>query len=63
MATKTPSSAPKRPVGETIRLVKDRFEAGLTPREIALGLGISTQAVHQHLARLRDAGQLEEASA
>jgi DNA-binding CsgD family transcriptional regulator len=37
---------------------------GLRPREIALLLGISTQAVYQHLDRLRRDGELpEEASA
>lgn len=38
-----------------LRMTKD----GLTPRQIALALGISTQAVYQHLARLRKEGLLE----
>jgi hypothetical protein len=48
----------KRPIGETRELVKSRALKGDPPREIALVLGISTQAVYQHLQALRDAGEL-----
>lgn len=50
----------KRGVGETRRLVKRRVDEGLGPREIALELGISTQAVYQHIASLREAGELPQ---
>lgn len=42
--------------------VKELTEQGLKPRQIALVLGISTQAVYQHLQKLRDAGELREAA-
>lgn len=44
----TRSDAPKR---ERVREMK---EQGLTPRQIALILGISTQRVYQHLKRIKD---------
>lgn len=34
--------------------------AGHTPRQIAKQLDISTQAVYQHLRRLRESGELTE---
>ena len=45
----------KRGVGETKALVRRHTKSGLTPQEIALVLGISTQAVYQHLKAIRDA--------
>lgn len=42
-----------RPAGETRYKVRDLTKKGLTPREISLRLGITTQAVYQHLHRLR----------
>ena len=54
--------ARKRPDGETKQIVLGRIKAGWSNREIALDLGISTQAVHQHIQKLRAEGQLEEAS-
>ena len=41
---------------EVLRLTR----VGLTARQIAGVLGISTQAVYQHLAKLRAEGALEE---
>ena len=48
-------SGPKRPSGETRALVKTHHDNGLTPRQIARLLEISTQAVYQHLQAIRDA--------
>lgn len=42
--------------------VKRLYESGLSPREIAKVLDMSTQGVHWHLKRLREAGRLEQAS-
>jgi predicted ArsR family transcriptional regulator len=44
--------------GETRILVLHYTRKGWTPREIAYHLDITTQAVHQHLARLREDGEL-----
>jgi hypothetical protein len=41
-----------RTLPKTRDRVKDLTEKGLTPREVAIQLGISTQAVYWHLARL-----------
>lgn len=38
--------------------VKDLTKKGNTPRQIALILGISIQAVYQHIERLRKDGEL-----
>lgn len=38
--------------------VRDMSRSGLSPREIAGALGISTQRVYQHLTRLRALGEL-----
>jgi DNA-binding CsgD family transcriptional regulator len=32
--------------------------AGLTPRQIAVSLGLSTQAIYQHITKLRELGEL-----
>lgn len=48
----------KRGVGETRALVKRHALKGLGTREIALIVGISTQAVNQHLRSLRESGEL-----
>ncbi len=49
----------KRGVGETKALVLRYLKQGLSIREIAQLCGISTQAVHQHIRRLRAEGALE----
>lgn len=46
------SGGAKRGVGETRALVKRYAEQGLTVREMAALLGVSTQAVYEHLASL-----------
>lgn len=51
----------KRGVGETRALVKQHVKKGLRTREIALLLGISTQSTNQHIARLRELGELPPA--
>ena len=38
--------------GETRQRVRELTEAGLTPRQIAHALNVSTQAVYQHLETL-----------
>jgi len=53
----------KRGVGETRSLVKKHARKGLSPREIAILLGISTQAVYGHLQSLRDAGEIPKEAA
>lgn len=42
--------------------VAELTRSGLTPRQVAAALGISVQAVYQHLARLRAEGTLEKMS-
>jgi len=49
---------PKKP--DTRQRVSDMTAAGMTPRQIALALSISTQAVYLHLKKLREE---DEASA
>lgn len=44
----------------TRETVRDMYRAGRSVREIAAALGISTQAVYQHLARLRRDGELPD---
>lgn len=44
----------------TRQTVRDMYRAGRSVREIAAALGISTQAVYQHLARLRRDGELPD---
>ena len=51
---------PKAAVGITRAKVAELDGKGLSARQIALALGLSTQAVYQHLAKLREE---EEASA
>lgn len=53
----------KRPVGETRERVKEYAEKGLNPSEIGRVLGISREAARQHIARLREAGELPEEGA
>jgi len=55
---------PKKGYGATRQLVKRHHANGLSPRDIARLLEISTQAVYQHLQALREAGGLppEEAA-
>lgn len=53
-------SGPKRGAGETRQMVLALVLQGLKTRAIAELAGISTQAVNQHLARLRADGQLKE---
>lgn len=47
----------KAPRGETRERVAEMRAAGMTPREVSLALGITTQAVYYHLRSLdrRDA--------
>jgi hypothetical protein len=54
MAITPTSSRPVRRPGETKAMVKKMHKAGHRPRDIAAELGISTQAVYQHLAELRE---------
>lgn len=56
----------KRGGNDTREAVRDLALAGIKPPRIAYLLGVSRQAVHQHLASLRRDGELpelEEASA
>lgn len=46
---------PKAPVRSA---VLSRLQAGQSPRDVAEALGISTQRVYQHMARLRELGEL-----
>lgn len=62
MTSQATPIGPKRGAGETRRLVKRRYEQGCSVREIATFVGVSTQAVYEHLKRLREAGELKEAS-
>jgi DNA-directed RNA polymerase specialized sigma24 family protein len=52
------TNAWKRGKGETRALVLEHILKGLTPREIALILDVSTQAVNHHVKRLRAEGKL-----
>jgi hypothetical protein len=56
--TKYETKTSKAPVRDK---VLSSTRAGLNPREISLALGISTQRVYQHLARLRELGELPPA--
>lgn len=47
-------SKPKAAPGTTREEVREALERGRTPREIALVLGLSTQAVYWHIKRLGD---------
>ena len=40
-------------MAETRERVRELTEAGYTPRQIARALDVSTQAVYQHLKRIR----------
>lgn len=51
-ASKGTPSTPKAPKGITKEKVRRRHEQGDSPREISLLLGISTQAVYQHLREI-----------
>ncbi len=53
----------KRGAGQTRALVADLARQDLRPRQIAGVLGISTQAVYQHLQSLRASGELAEEAA
>jgi predicted ArsR family transcriptional regulator len=53
----------KRGVGKTRALVKRWALEGLTKRQIAARVGISTQAVNGHLKSLRASGELPEEGA
>jgi predicted ArsR family transcriptional regulator len=59
MVTRLNQVGPKRPVGETRALVAQKLAQGMSKRDIAIALGISTQAVYQHIAAL----EKQEASA
>lgn len=50
------SGAGKDGAMPTRERVKAMTEAGLSPRQIAYGLGISTQRVYQHLKKLKGEG-------
>lgn len=54
MARNTTMESPSR------QAVRDKLTKGWTPREIALVLGISTQAVYQHIKRIRAVDEREE---
>lgn len=49
-----PSTAPKAPRGETRARVAELDEQGLSAREIARELEITTQAVYHHLQSLAE---------
>jgi DNA-directed RNA polymerase specialized sigma24 family protein len=49
----------KRGAGKTREMVLKQHLRGLTNAQIAKKVGISRQAVGQHLARLRESGELE----
>ena len=55
-----PTKRPETSESPTRRRVRDMTLAGLTPREIAAALGISTQAVHKQLKKIRQADDVEE---
>ena len=59
----TGTGGAKRGVGQTRALVKDYAGKGLGPTEIGRLLGISREAARQHIARLRQAGELPEEGA
>jgi hypothetical protein len=54
------TGGPKKRPGETKAEVKRLVLADISPRAIALTLGISTQAVYLHIQSLRAAGELPE---
>jgi transposase len=54
------TSAHKYPVGEARERIKKLYVAGISARTIGIELGISTSAVYQHIAALREAGELPE---
>ena len=62
MAEQTRTGGAVRGVGQTRAMVLELKLAGRTTREIATLCGISTQAVNQHLQRLKDLGELEGAA-
>ena len=53
-------AGPKGKPGELRARVKHLVTAGVSPRTIAIELGISTSAVYQHIASLRKAGELPQ---
>jgi hypothetical protein len=56
------SAAKWPPESPTRKAVRRLHRKGLTARQIAAELGISTQAVYAHLAKLRRSGEQEVAS-
>jgi hypothetical protein len=56
-----PAKTPSKDESPTRRVVRTKTARGWTPREIALSLGISTQAVYKHLAKIREDGNRKTA--
>lgn len=59
---KESSYGAKRGPGKTREMVLRHHLSGLTSSQIAKKVGISRQAVNAHLRRLREDGELAEAS-
>jgi DNA-directed RNA polymerase specialized sigma24 family protein len=56
-----PEKTTSKEESPTRRVVRLKTAKGWTPREIALSLGISTQAVYKHLAKIREDGNRRSA--
>jgi predicted ArsR family transcriptional regulator len=63
MEKRAHAGGPKRGVGKTRAMILRLTLEGYGVRDIAIRCGISTQAVNQHLRRLRDDGDLDREGA